>query len=253
MRNLSIGVVSFHIDRSEMKKPLSLSIIIACFVLFISCETKSPQENPEKITNIPDTTLARFSYSLIPAWAQHKSTSFYDYRKPVIETAGSFTSAGANEVLVAVPYLSSEVHFIKLFLVKQTQKEFEMIDWFSLDCTEFSVKDLNHDGIDEILATHEGILSNVTPFKTCELISLKNNNVDVIYQSYSQDESKVFHKDTHKTGDTLSTWIANRLTDIDNDSTFEMMEIRKFTRIDEISGSEVRTTVSFDSAIIKLF
>jgi hypothetical protein len=237
-----------------MKNLLSYSVVLCCIAFsIISCEPKAAEDRSERITNISDTTLAHFSYSLIPAWAQHKSTSFYDNRRPIIETKGAFTSPGANEVLVAVPYLSSEVPFTKLFLVKLSQNGLEMIDWFSLDCTKFSVKDLNHDRIDEIIAEHEGILSNVTPYKTYELISLKDNEVKVIYQSYSQDESKVFHKDTHQIGDTLSIWIDNRLTDSNNDRTFEMVERVKYTRIDEILVDQVKTSTTADSIFVKLF
>jgi hypothetical protein len=241
--------------KTQMQKTLPSFAILSCIAFVLSsCEPKATERRTGRITDIPDTTLAHFSYSLIPNWAQHKSTSFYDYRMPIVETKGSFTSPVANEVLVAVPYLSSEVPFTKLFLVKLSQTGFEMIDWFSLDCTKFSVQDLNHDRVDEIVAEHEGVLSNVTPYKTFELISLKNNEVKIFYQSYSQDESKVFHKDTHKVGDTLSTWIDNRLIDQDNDSTFEMMERIKYTTIEEISGNEfVKTRTRLDSVVVKVF
>ena len=235
-------------------KNLLIPAALCCIAFtIISCETKKAKDRSRRITNIPDTILAHFSYSLIPGWAQHKSTSFCDYRRPIVETKGSFTAPGANEVLVAVPYLSSEVLFTKLFLVKLSQTGFEMIDWFSLDCTTFYTKDLNNDRVDEIIAEHEGILSGVTPFKTFELISLKNNEVKVIYQNYSQDESNVFHKNTHNVGDTISTWIDNRLTDGDNDNIFEIVESTRYTRIDEILGDEVKTSSSLDSTVVKVF
>jgi hypothetical protein len=239
-----------------MKNLLSrLVFLCGTTLILISCDSPTTTENHvSRITNLHDTTLAHFSHSLIPDWAQHKSTSLYDSRKPIIETKGSFTAAGANEVIVAVPYVSTEVPFTKLLLVKVTNDSAKMIEWFTLDCTQFSVKDLNNDGVDEILAEHEGLLSNVTPYKTYELISLKNNEVNVIYQNYSQDESNVFHKDTHAVGDTLSTWIDVRFVDPDGDRIFEISERRKYTRIDDIlEGNKVKTTASEDSITIKLF
>lgn len=226
---------------------------ICCWIITIGCSHNETAED-HRIVDIPDSILIHFSYSLIPAGydGYHSATSFYDPSRHITQHAGTFTSPGSKEALVAVPYVSSNGSFSKLFIVKIQGTENELINWFHSDCTSFTVADINHDGMEEIMAENNYTDRENISHKIYEVFSLAGDTVKVMYQRYSVDARKADDLQDRIEGDTILKWYEHILQDPDHDSIFEIKEILKLSTIDEIQPGKVSLSDTNDTLLVSL-
>lgn len=100
---------------------------LVLFLFIVGCDSN---KNKGSITGLSDSTIVHFSYTLVGS-DYYKETSMYDPNKPILEQRGSFTSPGANEVLVSVPFLSPAGAFTKIFLARKAENNFQLLEWLN--------------------------------------------------------------------------------------------------------------------------
>jgi hypothetical protein len=235
-----------------MNTTTMLAAVCWC-TLIMSCSQREPSGN-RRVIDIPDSVLIHFSYSLIPVGydGYNSATSFFDASLPITQHAGAFTSPLSKEALISVPYVSSDGPFSKLFIVKMRGTESQLVNWFHSDCTSFSVADIDHDGVDEILTENRYTDRQNILHKICEVFSLSGDSVNVLYQTYSVDGSKADYFEQHVAGDTILKWYEHTLEDPDQDSIFEIKEILRWATFEGIQSGKVRLSEASDTAIVSL-
>lgn len=89
-------------------------------------------------------------------------------------------------------------------------------------------------------------------YKIYEILSLATGTPVVLYEKYSQDDTKVSKPGHQNPDDTLSLWTEHTLTDLDNDHILEMVEITKCVKIVEQTAHEnLKLSTKIDTAVVK--
>jgi hypothetical protein len=229
---------------------ISTVLTVLFFLLIILCCSK-PKVVNVRLVDLPDSVLVHFSYALFPEGGFHgyvKQTSLYNSTLPVLQTAGSFTAPGAREALISVPYISiGQGAFYKLFIVKITGKNYQLIDWFQNDCNTYSITDIDDDGTQEIITTYEYKDQENVLRKNYEIFGLEGDTNRILYQSESEDSRNGDRVIELMNGDTLLDWKDHALVHTNGDSILQLQQIRKW-----ILKSDAAALEKIDTTIIDL-
>lgn len=199
-----------------MKNTLFLFLIFLLSInLLFSQSTPSPEQIEKAIEQIKILDLEENNLFSQSELYSQKEMKF---------ALGNFTSLNEEECLVVVPMQVGRAYSEWLILMRKNSMGYWIYnDWFNLGGESIDLKDINDDGLKEIIIKSSNM--NQGYFEGgFQLISLKGGESNLMYENHTFDNSSGAFISQGKVGDTISITTRVKFKDLNNDGVLELIE-----------------------------